>query len=163
MNSAKLSAFSAIKTSFNQKSSARRMITYSGLDTLFFQCKNLKLFNQILCQMICTGLVKDTYAASKVLKFSTDSPFIQVDYSHKIFTSIDNSNGFIWNTMLRAFVQGNRAHDSIFLYKSMLLSPPFRIRGERVCVGTLVMLERCSIKVLFQIWFLGIQCWLDMF
>ncbi|KAL8489253.1 hypothetical protein ACS0TY_025238 [Phlomoides rotata] len=143
MNSAKLSAFSAIKTSFNQKSSARRMITYSGLDTLFFQCKNLKLFNQILCQMICTGLVKDTYAASKVLKFSTDSPFIQVDYSHKIFTSIDNSNGFIWNTMLRAFVQGNRAHDSIFLYKSML-------KNHFLCIDNYtypILIQGCSLHL----------------
>ncbi|KAL8545358.1 hypothetical protein ACS0TY_005509 [Phlomoides rotata] len=143
MNSAKLSAFSAIKTSFNQKSSARRMITYSGLDTLFFQCKNLKLFNQILCQMICTGLVKDTYAASKVLKFSTDSPFIQVDYSHKIFTSIDNSNGFIWNTMLRAFVQGNRAHDSIFLYKSML-------KNHFLCIDNYtypILIQGCSLRL----------------
>lgn len=120
MSLAKLSPFSAIKSSLNQKSTFRTTITCSELDSLFFQCQNLKLFNQILCQMICTGLIKDTYAASRILKFSTDSPFIHIDYSHKIFRNVENSNGFIWNTMLKAFVQGNRSQDSIFLYKSML-------------------------------------------
>ncbi|KAL3843555.1 hypothetical protein ACJIZ3_000958 [Penstemon smallii] len=70
--------------------------------------------------MICTGLIIDTYAASRILKFSTDSPFIHIHHSHKIFNGIENPNGFICNTMLRAFVQRNRVQDSIFLYKSML-------------------------------------------
>ncbi|KAK6159785.1 hypothetical protein DH2020_003166 [Rehmannia glutinosa] len=120
MSSAKINAFSAIKSSLNLKPTSRTTITCSDLDTLFLQCQNLKIFNQILCQMVFTGLIKDTYAASRILKFSTDSHFIHIDYSHKIFTNIENSNGFIWNTMLRAFAQGNRVHDSIILYKSML-------------------------------------------
>ncbi|KAH6820075.1 hypothetical protein C2S53_013649 [Perilla frutescens var. hirtella] len=120
MSSAKLTAFSAIRSSLNQKSTSRTTITCSELDSLFFQCPNLKSFNQILCQMISTGLIKDTYAASRILKFSTDSPFIQIDFAHKIFTTIENSNGFIWNTMLKAFVQRDRAQDAIFMYKSML-------------------------------------------
>ncbi|XP_057792017.1 pentatricopeptide repeat-containing protein At3g62890-like [Salvia miltiorrhiza] len=120
MSSAKLSAFSAIRSSLNQKSASRSTITCSELETLLTQCRNPRLFYQILCQTICSGLIRDTYAASRVLKFSTDSPFVQIDYSHKIFTNIDNPNGFIWNTMLKAFVQRNRAEDAIFLYKSML-------------------------------------------
>ncbi|XP_042064068.1 pentatricopeptide repeat-containing protein At3g62890-like [Salvia splendens] len=120
MSSAKLTSFSAIRSSLNQKSTSRTTITCSELETFFSQCPTPRLFNQILCQTICSGLIKDTYAASRILKFSTDSSFIPLDHSHKIFAKIDNSNGFIWNTMLKAFVQRNRAKDAIFLYKSML-------------------------------------------
>ncbi|KAL2468680.1 Pentatricopeptide repeat-containing protein [Forsythia ovata] len=70
--------------------------------------------------MVSTGFIKDTYAASRILKLSTDSNFIHINYSHNIFCHIENPNGFIWNTMLRAFVQRNQAQDSILLYKSML-------------------------------------------
>ncbi|KAI3445440.1 hypothetical protein Pfo_002105 [Paulownia fortunei] len=141
MSLAKVSAFPAIKSSLNQKPTSRTTITSSDLDTLFLQCKSLKLFNQVLCQMICTGLIKDTFAASRILKFSTGSPFIHIDYSHKIFSNIENSNGFIWNTMLRAFVQGNRANDSIFLYKSML-------KNDFLCIDNYtypILIQGCSL------------------
>ncbi|PIN17611.1 hypothetical protein CDL12_09724 [Handroanthus impetiginosus] len=140
--SVKRSAFSVIKSSLNQKPISRTAISCSGLDALCLQCQNLKLFNQILCQMISTGLIKDTYAASRILKFSTDSPFIHVDYSRKIFTNIENSNGFIWNTMLRAFVQGNRAQDSILLYKSML-------KNGFLCIDNYtypILIQGCSLS-----------------
>uniref|UniRef100_A0A3Q7EQG4 DYW domain-containing protein n=2 Tax=Solanum lycopersicum TaxID=4081 RepID=A0A3Q7EQG4_SOLLC len=70
--------------------------------------------------MISTGFIRDTYAASRILKFSTDSLFIHVNYSHKIFDYIDNPNGFICNTMMRAYLQRNQPQNTIFLYKSML-------------------------------------------
>ncbi|XP_051146663.1 pentatricopeptide repeat-containing protein At3g62890-like isoform X2 [Andrographis paniculata] len=69
---------------------------------------------------VLKGLIRDTYAASRILKFSTDSAFIQIDYSLKIFTGIDAKNGFIWNTMFRALLHGGRPHESILLYRSML-------------------------------------------
>ncbi|KAK4427587.1 hypothetical protein Salat_1527600 [Sesamum alatum] len=118
MSSAKLSAFSAIRSSVNRKPTSRTTINCSNFDSLFLQCRNVKVLNQILCQMICTGLIKDTYAASRILKFSTELPFVGSGYSYKIFTNIEDSNGFIWNTMLRAFAQG-------------LLSQFLRVRGER--------------------------------
>ncbi|KAG5625938.1 hypothetical protein H5410_011156 [Solanum commersonii] len=70
--------------------------------------------------MISTGFIRDTYAASRILKFSTDSLFIHVNYSHKVFDYIDNPNGFICNTMMRAYLQRNQPQNTIFLYKSML-------------------------------------------
>ncbi|KAL3620682.1 hypothetical protein CASFOL_035594 [Castilleja foliolosa] len=120
MSLAKLSACSAIKSSFKLKPISRTTIISSDLDTLFSKCYNLKLFDQILSQTIFTGLIKDTYAASRILNFSTGSSFIHIDYSHKVFKIIETPNGFIWNKMLRAFVQVNRFHNSILLYKSML-------------------------------------------
>ncbi|KAL6570207.1 hypothetical protein OROMI_014721 [Orobanche minor] len=144
MSLSKISAFSAIKSSFKRKRIPRTTVTCSDLDPLFLQCQSIELFDQILCQMIFTGLIKDTYAASRILKFSTDSLFIHIDYSHKLFTNIDKSNGFIWNTMSRAFVQQNRAHDSVFLYKSML-------KNSVLCIDNYtypILIQGCSLGFL---------------
>ncbi|KAH7542929.1 hypothetical protein FEM48_Zijuj02G0127500 [Ziziphus jujuba var. spinosa] len=70
--------------------------------------------------MIFTGFIKDTFAASRLLKFSTDLPFIHVDYSFQIFNLIENSNGFICNTMMKAYVQRNCPQKAISFYKFLL-------------------------------------------
>ncbi|PON69632.1 Tetratricopeptide-like helical domain containing protein [Parasponia andersonii] len=70
--------------------------------------------------MILTGFIKDTFAASRLLKFSTDLPFIHVDYSLHIFNLIESPNGFIWNTMMRAYAQRNCPQKAVYLYKFML-------------------------------------------
>nr|POE93130.1 pentatricopeptide repeat-containing protein, mitochondrial [Quercus suber] len=70
--------------------------------------------------MILTGFIRDTFAASRILKHSTDSPFIHIHQSFQIFTHIENPNGFIWNTMMRAYVQRNYPEKAIFLYKLMV-------------------------------------------
>ncbi|KAK3012263.1 hypothetical protein RJ639_012174 [Escallonia herrerae] len=70
--------------------------------------------------MILTGYIKDTFAASRLLKFSTDSNFIHVDYSYKIFNHLERSNGFIWNAMMRAYSQRNHPQKAILLYKLMV-------------------------------------------
>ncbi|KAL9175037.1 hypothetical protein ABFS82_02G089800 [Erythranthe guttata] len=141
MSLGKLISCSAIKSSLNYKPTSRTTITLSDLDTLFLQCRNLNFFNQVLCQTICTGLINDAYAASRILKFSTDSTFVHIDYSHKIFTNVQNSNGFIWNTMFRAFVQRNRPRDSMFLYKSM-------IKDGLLCIDNYtypILIQGCSV------------------
>ena len=92
----------------------------SILETHLPKCQNLKLFNQILSQMILTGFIRDTFAASRILKYSTDSPFIHIHQSFQIFNHIENPNGFIWNIMMRAYVQRNYPEKAIFLYKLMV-------------------------------------------
>ncbi|CAA0834674.1 Pentatricopeptide repeat-containing protein [Striga hermonthica] len=94
--------------------------------------------------MICSGLIKDTYAASRIISFSTDSPFVHIDYSQKIFTSIVNPNGFIWNKMLKAFVRVKRPHDSISMYKSML-------KNNFLCIDNYthpILIHGCSVGFL---------------
>ncbi|CAK9174752.1 unnamed protein product [Ilex paraguariensis] len=120
MNLAKLSVSSAIKCTLNHKPTLKTTINLSILDTKLLQCQTLRQFNQILSQMIFTGYIKDAYAASRMLKFSTDSSFIHIVYSQKIFNRIENSNGFICNTMMRAYVQRNYPQEAVFLYKLML-------------------------------------------
>nr|GMD40638.1 pentatricopeptide repeat-containing protein At3g62890-like [Ipomoea batatas] len=67
--------------------------------------------------MISAGFIKDTYAASRILKFCTDSPFTGINCTENIFTQIENPNVFSVNTMMRAYLQQNMPQNSIFLYK----------------------------------------------
>ncbi|OIT30326.1 PREDICTED: pentatricopeptide repeat-containing protein At3g62890-like [Nicotiana attenuata] len=120
MNLTKVCAFSPFKSNLVQKPTSKTTINLSILEVLMLKCQNSKHFGQILSQMISTGFIKDTYAASRILKFSTDSLFIHVNYSHKIFDYIENPNGFIRNTMMRAYLQQNQPQNTILLYKSML-------------------------------------------
>ncbi|KAK9291346.1 hypothetical protein L1049_019292 [Liquidambar formosana] len=120
MNLAKLSVSSAVKSSLIHKPIFKTTINLSILETHLHQCQNLRQFNQILSQTILTDFIKDTFAASRLLKFSTDSPFIHIDYSFQIFSHIENPNGFIWNTMMRAYTQRNSPQKVIVLYKLML-------------------------------------------
>ncbi|XP_073024480.1 pentatricopeptide repeat-containing protein At1g31430-like [Primulina eburnea] len=141
MSLAKKSAFPGIGSFLSSKLPPRTTISCTILDSLLQQCQGFKCFNQILCQMISTGLIKDTYGASRVLKFSTDSPFVHIGYSYKIFINIETSNGFIWNTMLRAFMQRKSVQDSIFLYKTML-------KNGFLCIDNYtypILIQSCSL------------------
>ncbi|MCD7448607.1 hypothetical protein HAX54_044861 [Datura stramonium] len=120
MNLTKIYAFSPFKSNLVQRPTSKTTINLSILEVLLLKCQSSKHFGQILSQMISTGLIRDTYAASRILKFSTDSHFNHVNYSHKIFDYIENPNGFICNTMMRAYLQLNQPQNTIFLYKSML-------------------------------------------
>ncbi|XP_027107983.1 pentatricopeptide repeat-containing protein At3g62890-like [Coffea arabica] len=115
-----LTKLNAIKPTFQGQTSSNITLNTSILDALLRKCFNLSQFNQILSQMISTGFFRDTYAASRIVKFSTDSSFVHIDYSHRIFSHIENSNGFIWNTMIRAYIQRNKPKEAIFLYRLML-------------------------------------------
>lgn len=111
---------SAIKSTLNHRTLHRSTLNLSILETHLNQCQSFKQFKQIISQMILTGFIKDTFAASRLLKFSTDLPFIHVDYSLHIFNLIESPNGFIWNTMMRAYVQRNCPLKALYLYKTML-------------------------------------------
>ncbi|GAV80996.1 PPR domain-containing protein/PPR_2 domain-containing protein/DYW_deaminase domain-containing protein [Cephalotus follicularis] len=109
-----------IQSPFKLKPTFKPTTTLSIIEIHFPKCQNLNQFNQILSQMIFTGYIRDTYAASRLLKFSTDSRFIHIDYSLQIFNLIENSNGFTWNTLMRAYIKRDRPQNAMFLYKSML-------------------------------------------
>ncbi|XP_024031273.1 pentatricopeptide repeat-containing protein At1g08070, chloroplastic isoform X2 [Morus notabilis] len=111
---------SALQSTLYHKLNLRTTINLSILETHSTKCQNLRQFKKILSQMILTGFIKDTFAASRLLKFSTDFPFVHIDYSFHIFNLIENSNGFIWNTMMRAYVQRNCPQKAVYLFKCML-------------------------------------------
>ncbi|KAK3418736.1 hypothetical protein EUGRSUZ_H03306 [Eucalyptus grandis] len=121
MNFAKVRNFTTlVKPGLHCRPSFAPTITLSILETHLGRCHSLKQFNQILSQMILTGYIGDAYAASRLLKFSTDSSFVHVTYSFRLFSHVENPNGFSWTTMMRAFVQNDSPQSAVFLYKLML-------------------------------------------
>ncbi|KAK1412337.1 hypothetical protein QVD17_33507 [Tagetes erecta] len=110
-----------IKSTSTYKPLYKTTLNQSIVDTLLLQCQHLNQFNQILSQMIVTGFIKDTYAASRIHTFSTShSSFINIHYSRKLFDHITNPNAFIYNTMMRSYLQVNNPKESLFLYNLML-------------------------------------------
>lgn len=121
MNSLRLNRLSsAFKSSLIHKPTFKPTIDLSILEFHLKQCQHIKQFNQILSQMLLTGFLRDTYAASRLIKFSTDFPFIHIEYTRRIFNLIENTNCFMWNMMMRAYIQTNSPHFVFTLYKSML-------------------------------------------
>ncbi|XP_022152191.1 pentatricopeptide repeat-containing protein At3g62890 [Momordica charantia] len=111
---------SAFRSSLIHKPTSKSTIDLSILEFRLNQCHDIKQFNQILSQMLLTGFIRDTYAASRLIKFSTDFPFIHIDYTRRIFNCVENTNCFMWNVMMRTYIQRNSPHFSLGLYKLML-------------------------------------------
>ncbi|OAY81752.1 Pentatricopeptide repeat-containing protein, chloroplastic [Ananas comosus] len=97
-------------------------ITLSILEAHLRRCRDPKHFLQIHAQMTVSGFIHDTFAASRLLAFSATSPFLDLDYSLHILHQIQNPNGFICNSVIRAHVHRNRPSCCLPLYKSMLRS-----------------------------------------
>ncbi|KAF3435356.1 hypothetical protein FNV43_RR22445 [Rhamnella rubrinervis] len=113
---------SAIRSISNHKPVSKTTINLSVLKTPFDQCRDFKEFKQILFQVILTGFIKDTFAAKRLLEFSTDyfSTFIHLDYSYQIFNVIENPDASIYNIMMMAYVDRSYPHRAIPFYKLML-------------------------------------------
>ncbi|KAJ1407889.1 Tetratricopeptide-like helical domain superfamily [Sesbania bispinosa] len=71
--------------------------------------------------MILTGFFTDTYAASRLISFSTHSTFVPFHHSLRIFNHLHNPNTFIWNTIMRAHLElHNSPHQALNFYKLFL-------------------------------------------
>ncbi|KAL8166329.1 hypothetical protein V2J09_007828 [Rumex salicifolius] len=120
MNLARNGKFPAIKSTLSLLK--KTTINLSILETHLLHCHSFSQFKQILSQMISSGFINDAYAASRVIKSSTDSHFVSLDYSRRIFSCIESPNGFTWNTMMRAHIQGNSPREVMEMYSLMLIN-----------------------------------------
>lgn len=82
----------------------------------------MKDLRKIHAQLIKTGLVKDTIAASRVLSFCATSPAGDLNYAHLVFDFMPRPNIFSWNTIIRAFSQASTPRTAISLFLDMLLT-----------------------------------------
>ncbi|XP_026450582.1 pentatricopeptide repeat-containing protein At1g05750, chloroplastic-like [Papaver somniferum] len=111
---------SAIKSTFSLSSSLKQTINLSILEAHLKKCMNLIEFNQIHSRMVVSGFIKDTYAASRLIHFSSTAPFIHSNHLFHILNHIENSNGFTWNVVMKSFLQRKSPQMLIPLYKMML-------------------------------------------
>ncbi|KAL1191124.1 Pentatricopeptide repeat-containing protein [Cardamine amara subsp. amara] len=87
------------------------------------QCRTMRELKQIHANLIKTGLVSDTLAASRVLAFCCASPS-DMNYAYLVFTRINYKNPFVWNTIIRGFSQSSFPEMSISIFIDMLSSSP---------------------------------------
>ncbi|KAD6796527.1 hypothetical protein R6Q59_019686 [Mikania micrantha] len=90
------------------------------LSILETQCSTIKDLQIIHAQIIKSGLIKDTIAASRVLAFAATSPAADINYALKVFNQTQNPNTFTWNTIIRGFSRSSNPRMAISLFIDML-------------------------------------------
>ncbi|CAE6046148.1 unnamed protein product [Arabidopsis arenosa] len=87
------------------------------------QCSTMRELKQIQANLIKTGLISDTVAASRVLAFCCASPS-DMSYAYLVFTRINYKNPFVWNTIIRGFSRSSFPEMAILIFIDMLCSSP---------------------------------------
>ncbi|ESQ53018.1 hypothetical protein EUTSA_v10017572mg [Eutrema salsugineum] len=85
------------------------------------QCSTMRELKQIHANLIKTGLISDTIAASRVLAFCCTSPS-DMSYAYLLFTRINHKNPFVWNTIIRGFSRSSFPEMSITIFIDMFSS-----------------------------------------
>ncbi|CAH1443754.1 unnamed protein product [Lactuca virosa] len=91
------------------------------LSILETKCSTMKDLQIIHAQIIKTGLIKDTIAASRLLSFAAISPAADISYAFMLFNQIQNPNLFTWNTIIRGFSRSSNPRMAISLFIDMLI------------------------------------------
>ncbi|KAM6541046.1 hypothetical protein CsatB_005493 [Cannabis sativa] len=68
-------------------------------------CSTMLQMKQIQAQMTRTGLITDTFPASRVLAFCALADSGDIRYAHAFFTQIEKPNTYMWNTMIRGYLK----------------------------------------------------------
>ncbi|KAL4556798.1 hypothetical protein LXL04_034960 [Taraxacum kok-saghyz] len=85
------------------------------------KCSTIKDLQIVHGQIIKTGLIKDTIAASRLLSFAATSPSADIGYAYTIFNQIHNPNLFTWNTIIRGFSRSSNPRMAVSLFIEMLV------------------------------------------
>ncbi|KAL3526291.1 hypothetical protein ACH5RR_010947 [Cinchona calisaya] len=88
------------------------------------QCTCMHQLKQIHAQMIITGRIQDNYAASRLISFCSLSDSGDLNYALKLFSTIQEPNSFMWNTLIRALASSPSPQESLSLY----------IQMQRLCI-----------------------------
>lgn len=79
----------------------------SSLFPQITKCKNMRHLTQVHAQFIKTSQIHDPLAAAEILRFCSLSDFRDLDYAYKVFNQMREPNCFSYNTLIRAFSEGN--------------------------------------------------------
>ncbi|WOL07991.1 pentatricopeptide repeat-containing protein [Canna indica] len=96
---------------------------HSLLSLLETQCANMRDLRQLHSQLIKTGLARDHVAVSRVLAFCATSPHGDLNYAARLFSHHQNSNAFMYDTLIRGFSKSSTPHLALSLFLDMLRSP----------------------------------------
>ncbi|KAJ4955550.1 hypothetical protein NE237_012333 [Protea cynaroides] len=83
--------------------------------------------HQAHAHMIKTGLIRNTFAASRLIAFadtnSTDPTTLT--YAHSVFTRVSKPNSYVWNTIIRAYTNSSSPVLALLVFHQMLHGPVF--------------------------------------
>ncbi|XP_027191731.1 pentatricopeptide repeat-containing protein At2g22410, mitochondrial [Cicer arietinum] len=88
--------------------------------SLLERCNSLVQLKQIQAQMVMTGLIDNSFAASRLVAFCALSQSRALDYCTKILFGIREPNVFSWNATIRGYVESGDLEGAFRLYKRML-------------------------------------------
>ncbi|KAK9080436.1 hypothetical protein SSX86_000194 [Deinandra increscens subsp. villosa] len=76
---------------------------------------------QLHAHIIRTGFIQNLFVVGKIIVFcAVSDDQCNMNYAVSVFETIENPDGFLWNTMIRGFAKMNRVDNAFHYYKMML-------------------------------------------
>ncbi|CAN6486615.1 unnamed protein product [Victoria cruziana] len=88
--------------------------------SLLRKCSTMDEFKHLHAQSIKLGLDQDVRPAGDLVAACALSVWGSMDYARSIFDRTDNPNPFIWNTMIRGYVDKGEPEKALLLFKDMI-------------------------------------------
>ncbi|XAR73642.1 hypothetical protein NMG60_11007680 [Bertholletia excelsa] len=85
-------------------------------------CLSMTHVKQIQAHLIAAGTIADPFAAGKIVAFCAVSDRGDLSHAYDLFGFLPHRSTFLWNTMIRAFVEKNEPTKAVSLYKQMMQS-----------------------------------------
>ncbi|KAJ4955426.1 hypothetical protein NE237_012209 [Protea cynaroides] len=109
---------SSINSTDNSKFSQK---TLSNL--LNTNCRtSLQHLKQAHAQIIRNDLSKDSYVAGSLVKCYANPHFGSLGCAFKVFNQVTQPNAFLWNSMIKGFLENNAPDKAISLYRKMVVA-----------------------------------------
>ncbi|PQP93128.1 pentatricopeptide repeat-containing protein [Prunus yedoensis var. nudiflora] len=87
--------------------------------SLFKQCTTMKEVKQTHGHIIRHGVDQNPFVLGKIISFCAVSERGDMNYAASVFSSIENPDGFLWNTMIRGFGKTRKPEKAFEFYKRM--------------------------------------------
>lgn len=88
--------------------------------SLLEQCRTMSQIKQMHSHLIVSASRLDPFAAGKIISLFAVSSNADISHAYKLFLSLPHRTTFIWNTIIRIFVEKNENATALSLYKNML-------------------------------------------
>ncbi|TKY61478.1 putative pentatricopeptide repeat-containing protein [Spatholobus suberectus] len=96
------------------------MIHQNTILSLLAKCRSMSELKKLHGLIVTTPTIKSIIPLSKLIDFCVDSEFGDINYADLVFRQIDAPSLYIWNSMIRGFVNGHNPRMSMLLYRQMI-------------------------------------------
>ncbi|XP_014518499.1 putative pentatricopeptide repeat-containing protein At3g05240 [Vigna radiata var. radiata] len=96
------------------------MINQNFILSLLAKCKSISELKKLHGLIVTTPTIKCIVPLSKLIDFCVDSEFGDINYANLVFRQIDTPSVYIWNSMIRGFVNSHNPRMSMLVYRQMI-------------------------------------------